>query len=116
MSQSKELLLVLHQTTLETELNPNQRSSLAVALVLTRELSSIKDLDLDLDRQAFLIGDLDRQPFSIVDLVLTRELSSKLATVLVALRALLMLLEDQPPSVVEPLLVANKSSSTEVLV
>ena len=106
MSQSKELLLVLHQTTLETELNPNQRSSLAVAMVLTRELSSIKDLDLDLDRQAFSIGDL----------VLTRELSSKLATVLVALRALLMLLEDQPPSVVEPLLVANKSSSTEVLV
>ena len=106
MSQSKELLLVLHQTTLETELNPNQRSSLAVALVLTRELSSIKDLDLDLDKQAFSIGDL----------VLTRELSSKLATVLAALRALLMLLEDQPPSVVEPLLVANKSSSTEVLV
>ena len=114
MSQSKELLLVLHQTTLETELNPNQRSSLAVALVLTRELFSIKDLDLD--RRPFSIGVLDRQPFSIGDLVLTRELSSKLATVLVALRALLMLLEDQPPSVVEPLLVANKSSSTEVLV
>ena len=104
MSQSKELLLVMHQTTLETELNPNQRSSLAAAMVLTRELSSIKDLDLD------------RQPFSMGDLVLTRELSSKLATVLVALRALLMLLEDQPPSVVEPLLVDHKSSSTEVLV
>ena len=68
MSQSKELLLVLHQTTLETELNPNQRSSLAVALVLTRELSSIKDLDLDLHREPFSIKDLGRELSSIKDL------------------------------------------------